>query len=154
MKSFNKYELQAELKKELHNRKENDRYVFYDDYLSIEYIDHFNGLYADWKGHQTEQSVTIGCEKMLEALKIHNCFSVLNDNTNSTGIWTPDPARVGDWWSRMMQSGLKYFAWIRPPGDISQPAVRESITHAELYGVINTFDNIDEARIWLLQNAK
>ena len=75
MKGFNKYQLQEELKNELHNRKhDNGKYFYYQDYISIEYIDQFSWLYADWKGYQTEQSVMSGCEKLLEALKTYHCF--------------------------------------------------------------------------------
>ena len=152
MKPLNKYQLQAELKKELHNRRENDRYVFYDDYLSIEYVQQFNWLYINWKGHQTEQSVTIGCEKMLDAFQTYGCFKVLNDNTNTVGIWTPGPARLDDWFSRMRKSGLKYFAWVAPPGTISRISNEELSRYAEGGKILKIFDEMEEASIWLRQD--
>ena len=154
MKGLNKYQLQAELKKELHNRREDDRYVFYDDYLSIEYLEQFNWLHADWKGHQTEQSVTIGCEKILEASKTHHCFKVLNDNTNTVGIWTPGPALVGDWFGRLRKSGLRYFAWVAPPGAMSRTSADESSRRTEDHEIVKIFDEIEDARKWLLQSGQ
>ena len=65
MKQFNKYELEEELKKALHNRKQDHRkYLFYEDNIAIEYDDQHSWIYADWKGYQTENSVKDGCEKI------------------------------------------------------------------------------------------
>lgn len=153
MKPINKYQLEEELKKELHNRKQDHgKYIFYEDFVTIEYIDQFHWLYADWRGYQTEHSIMTGCEKMLEALKAYQCSKVLNDNTNVVGIWTPASAWVGgNWLPRMKDAGLEYFAWIYSPSAMSRVSTDESIKNTQLTDVVKTFEEIEEARKWLMK---
>jgi hypothetical protein len=151
MKDFNKYKLQQELKKELHNRKqENGKYFFYEDYITIEYDDQADSLYADWKGYQTEQSIRAGCEKLLEACAVYHCSRILNDNTNVIGIWTPASAWVGNnWLSRIKGAGVKYVAWVYSSSNMSRVSADESIKHTTEPELIHMFEDVETAKEWL-----
>lgn len=151
MKNFNKYQLQQELKKALHNRKQdNGKYLFYEDYISIEYNDQYDWIYSDWKGYQTENSIMAGCEKLLEACQTFNCSKLLNDNTNVVGIWTPASAWVGNnWIPRVMNAGVKYFAWVYSSSAMSRVSTDESIKNASEPQFIHVFEDIEAAKKWL-----
>lgn len=151
MKGFNKYQLQEELKKALHNRKqENGKYFFYEDFLTIEYSDQSNWIYSDWRGHQTERSVKEGCEKLYDALIAFHCSKILNDNTNVAGIWMPAFAWVGGiWLPRVKDAGLKYFAWVYSHSAISRVLADESIRSTDVPDIVQTFESIESARKWL-----
>ena len=151
VKGFNKYQLQQELKKELHNRKrDSSRYYFYDDFITIEYMDQLDCIYADWRGYQTESSVKEGCEKLYEGIKLFNCTKILNDNSNVVGIWTPVSAWVGGTWlPRMKTAGLKFFAWVYSPTSMSRFSTDESIRNTEVPEIVQTFEDIETARDWL-----
>lgn len=151
MKNFNKYQLQQELKKQLHNRKQdNGKYFFYEDYITIAYNDQFDWIYADWKGHQTEHSVITGCEKLLEACQVFNCSKLLNDNTNVAGIWTPAPAWVGNnWIPRIKNAGVRYFAWVYSSNNMGRVSADESIRNANEHEMIKTCDDLETAEKWL-----
>lgn len=151
MKQFNKYQLEEELKKALHNRKqENRKYLFYDDNITIEYDDQYNWIYADWKGYQTENSVKDGCEKMLSSLNTVHCSKVLNDNTNVVGIWTPASTWVGtNWLPRVKQAGIKHLAWVYSSSSMSRVSADESIRITSVPEMIKTFDDLESAKRWL-----
>ena len=151
MKGFNKYQLQEELKKALHNRKqEGGRYFFYEDFISIEFPEPYKWIVVDWKGYQTEQSVKDGCEKILEAINTYKCTKVLNDNTNVVGIWTPASHWVGtNWLPRVGQSGIRDFAWIYYQSAMSRVSTDEAIKHTSAADLVRTFETVDEAKKWL-----
>jgi hypothetical protein len=151
MKEFNKYQLQQELKKELHNRKqESSKYFFYEDYITVEHNEQSRWVCVDWKGYQTEGSVMTGCEKILEACKFFSCYKVLNDNTNIVGIWTPAAAWVGNnWFPRMKEAGVKSFAWVYSPSNMSRVSTDEAIKYTNAAEFIQTFENIEAAKRWL-----
>jgi hypothetical protein len=153
MRNINKYQLQQELKKELHNRKQDSgKYFFYDDYITIEYNDQFDFIYADWRGYQTEHSVMAGCEKILEACQAFHCPKVLSDSTNVAGIWPAASA----WVSTIRKAGVKHFAWVYSSGNMSSVSTDESIRNgdestrnADGHDLIKTFDDVETAKAWL-----
>lgn len=151
MKQFNKYELEEELKKALHNRKQDNRkYLFYEDNIAIEYDDEFNWIYADWKGYQTENSVKDGCERILLALGGIHCKKILNDNTNVVRIWTPASVWVGtNWLPRIMDAGIKHFAWVYSSSSMSRVSADESIKITSVPEMVKTFDDLESAKKWL-----
>ena len=151
MKEFNKYQLQQELKKALHNRKQdNAKYLFFEDFLTIEYNDQSDWIYSDWKGYQTESSIKEGCEKLYDALKTFRCSKILNDNTNVVGIWTPASAWMGGiWLPKMREVGLKYFAWVYSQSAMSRVSTDESIRSTDVPGVVQTFEDMESAKRWL-----
>ena len=87
---------------------------------------------------------------MLEALRKFNVEKVLNDNTRVIGIWTPAAKWAGEvWFPKMVESGLKYFAWIYSPSRLSQISTDQTLTNTANTDLIKTFYHIDEAVVWL-----
>jgi hypothetical protein len=152
MHSIQKIEVYKELQRELEERKKQlDKPFFEEDFITIEYNSLNNWLYADWKGYQTEGSVKLGCENILQALLQYKCTKVLNDNTNVLGIWTPAAKWVGaEWFPRMEKAGLKYFAWVYSPSKLSQVSTTEAIHHTPDKELVQTFYEIEAAKKWLL----
>ncbi len=148
---LNKYQLQEELKKALHNRKQdNGRFLFYEDFLTIEYDEKSDWIYSNWKGYQTEYSVKLGYEKLYNTLTSIHCPKVLNDNTNVLGGWTPASTWVGDTWlPRMKEAGLRYFAWVCSHGTTGRVSMDEFIRGTNEPGIVQTFEDIESARRWL-----
>lgn len=123
---------------------------YLDNYISINYIPEYNWLYVDWIGYQTEESVMNGGMMMLSALREYRIEKVLNDNTNVVGIWTPAAKWAGEvWFPKMVESGLKYFAWIYSPSRLSQISTDQTLTNTVNTENIRTFYNIEEATTWL-----
>lgn len=108
-----------------------------------------NWLYAEWIGKQNFQTVTFGCEVMLEALKEYKCVKVLNDNTLVTGTWS-EASEWGakDWFPRMEAAGLKYFAWIYSPDYYSQMSADKTLVLFK-NTTIFTFSDKPSATEWL-----
>ena len=129
-------------------KKSENCYV--DTYLSVNYVPDQHWLYVDWTGYQTEESVMKGGMMMLEALRKYKLQKVLNDNTRVIGIWTPAAKWAGEvFFPKMVESGLKYFAWIYSPSRLSQISTDQTLTNTVNTENIRTFYNIDEATAWL-----
>ncbi|MBT1706000.1 hypothetical protein KK060_22100 [Fulvivirgaceae bacterium PWU20] len=134
------------MQNELELRKGSKAY-FSEDFVSIEYDFANHYLYVNWKGYQTEGSVKQGCEKMLEALLHYKCQNILNDNTNVLGIWTPAAQWVGEnWLPRMVEAGLKYFAWVYSPSMLSQISTNEALKHTPPINIVKTFYDLESAK--------
>lgn len=151
MKGFNKYLLQEELKNALQARKpDGERYFFYEDFLTVECSNPFYLIYANWKGYQTEHSVRIGCEKVLEAVAQFQCSKILNDNTNIAGIWAPASTWIGtDWLPRVLEAGVKRFAWVCAATSMNRVLADEAIKNSNAEDLVQTFESTDDARKWL-----
>ncbi len=108
-------------------------------------------LYVDWKGYQSVDMVKAGCEQMLRLLAEHRLSKVLNDNTHVTGIWVGAAAWVAsNWFPRMRQAGLRHFAWVLSPAQLSRISTDTTLQQAAP-GTAVTFDNILAAAAWLRQ---
>jgi hypothetical protein len=152
MNNPNKIEIYNDLKRELEERKKIKQF-YLEDFICIEVNVANDWIYSDWRGYQTESSVMKGCEKILEAM-VQNGFSkILNDNTNVLGIWTPAAKWVGsDWFPRMIENGLKQFAWIYSPSALSRVSTDEALNNTpehQLGDVIKTFYSMKEGKQWL-----
>lgn len=152
MNNLNKFSFYKELQRDLEDRKKNQQYFFYTDYITIE-LDHNNWLYADWIGYQSEKTIMEGCEKMLEALIHYKVARILNDNTRVVGIWTPAAEWVGaNWLPRMKAAGLEKLAWVYSPSRLSQVSTDEAIKRTPIPSLIQTFHQMNEAWQWLLSD--
>ena len=149
MTNQDKIDIYKELQKELEDRKK--KHVFFShDFITIEYDLAHDWLYADWMGYQSEDTIREGCMKMLEALTKFNLIKVLNDNTHVLGDWTPAVHWVGtEWFTQMEQAGLKQFAWVYSPSDLSQSSTNEVVKEIEHPEIVRTFYNPDDAKKWL-----
>ena len=117
--------------------------------LVIQYYPQDQWLFAEWIGKQNFHTVTSGCEILLEALKEYNCKKVLNDNSLVTGTWS-EAAEWGaeDWFPRMEQAGLKYFAWIYSPDYYSQMSMDKTLQLFKNTTIV-TFPDKSSASEWL-----
>nr|WP_255710003.1 hypothetical protein [Pontibacter harenae] len=124
--------------------------LFRDAFIAIEYNHSDDWIYVNWRGYVNYDTVTAGCEKILEYLKEYQCHKVLNDNTNVEGIWSGASKWVGqDWMPRMQEAGLRYFAWVYSPSTLSRLSTEKSIKHTEQKEIIQTFESTDLAEDWL-----
>ncbi len=123
--------------------------LFEDTYIQISYVAAEDWIYANWIGFQTVKSVKEGCEKILQALIDESCHKVLNDNTYVEGIWSGAATWVGsEWFPRMSQAGLHWFAWVYSPSVFSQLSTDKALNHTK-EGFVRTFYDIEEAKNWL-----
>ncbi len=155
MAGLNKYQLQEELKKALYNRKQNNgKFLFYEDFLTIEYDEQADVVYSNWKGYQTEKSVQEGYQKLQDALWTLHCSKILSDTTNMLGVWPSANSWVeGPWLTGMKQAGLRYFAWVYSNGAIPKESTDGSEINTNVSDIVQTFDDIQIARKWLNRSS-
>jgi len=118
--------------------------------LDIEFNATDNFIYANWKGFQNVQNVKAGCEQILLELKKKNAKKVFNDNSKVTGPFQGATEwAVKDWFPRMFNAGLKYFAWVVSSNVFSQLSVESTVSKMETGETIKTFDSFSKAEKWL-----
>jgi hypothetical protein len=127
----------------------NEELLFQEKYIQIIYNSDEHWLYVNWLGFQTVKSVMEGCEKMLVCLREKSCQKVLNDNTLVDGIWS-GAARWGadNWFPRMRQAGLEWFAWVYSPSVLSKLSTDKTLSLMQP-DFIQTFYDLEEAKLWL-----
>ncbi|MCR5888769.1 hypothetical protein LRS06_13520 [Hymenobacter sp. J193] len=85
------------------------------EYLTI-YYDEANGwLYNQWRGEQTQQTVTAGCRAVLGFVNQLQLRKILNDNSLLTKPW----AGAAEWverefFPRAADAGVEAIAWVAP----------------------------------------
>lgn len=127
-----------------------DTILFQDTYLTLTFNEEICCIYADWVGYQTKQSIQEGCERILEEMVQKRCGKVMNDNTRVEGIWSSAAEWVGvDWFPRLRQVGMKYFAWIYSPSAFSRLSADKSLRFTYDTTGIVVFDSFAEADNWL-----
>ena len=123
--------------------------LFSESFIEISYNPENKWIYADWKGFQTTRMVKAGCELMLDGLKKHGCYKVLNDNTKVEGIWSGASEWVAiDWFPRMRAAGMQWFGWIYSPSVFSQLSTDKTLNYTN-EGFVKTFYSLDTAESWL-----
>jgi hypothetical protein len=106
-------------------------------------------IYADWKGYQSVEMVKSGCDEILHHMAELRLSKVLNDNTNVTGIWVGASYWVAvNWFPRMREAGLRYFAWVQSPSRLSRISATTTIEHTNP-GTAELFDDVPSASEWL-----
>lgn len=124
--------------------------LYRESYIVIEYNDSDNWIYVNWRGYINYDTVTAGCEKILQFMKDTKCCRILNDNTNVEGIWSGASAWVGqDWFPRMRAAGLDCFAWVYSTSTLSRLSMDKSIRNTADKTCIKTFENLVAAEDWL-----
>lgn len=126
--------------------------LYNDAFLDISYDPDTQILHANWKGYQSFDTATAGCERILDCVKTHKVPKVLNDNTNARGLWMGAAewaARI--WFPRLKQTGMRRFAWVYSPAKFSQISTDAALSamDPDEFGV-EVFFSTDEARAWLL----
>lgn len=124
--------------------------LYRESYIVIEYNDHDNWLYVNWRGYINFDTVKAGCEKILQLMKETKCYRILNDNSNVEGIWSGASIWVGqDWFPRMRAAGLECFAWVYSASTLSRLSMDKSIRNTADKTCIKTFENVVAAEDWL-----
>ena len=125
--------------------KENDCIVYWDA--------NNKWIYVDWRNIPKVETIKRGCEEALTLLKTKGCTKVLNDNRNVSGSWSSASKWVSDdWFPRMINAGLKKFAWIQSKDSaLSQLSAKNSQTSNQETDVIHLFTDEPEAIKWLNQ---
>lgn len=122
-------------------------------FIDISYATDEQWLHVTWKGYQSVDSVKQGCERILELLIQTGAHKVLNDNTRVLGTWA-GAATWGatDWFPRLQQAGMRWFAWVSSPSLFSQVSIETTLAHmdATSFG-INVFPDVTAATAWLRQ---
>lgn len=124
--------------------------LYRESYIVIELNHQDDWIYVNWRGYVNFETVTAGCEKILHCMEEHQCFKILNDNTNVEGIWSGASKWVGqDWLPRMNAAGMQCFAWVYSPSTLSRLSTDKSLRYAQENNCISTFDSKEEAEEWL-----
>ncbi len=121
-------------------------------HLDIEYDEQHDYWYYNWKGYQTAETVFAGGEKIYELFAGKACGKVLNDNRLVISSWYRATEWTGkDWFPRMFAAGLTRFAWIVPEALFAELSMQRALQQVPPDNrVICTFEDIEEARQWLL----
>ncbi|UII27313.1 hypothetical protein LVD15_02470 [Fulvivirga maritima] len=107
-------------------------------------------MYCTWLGFQNKEKIMTSGEKIIELLKSKKCGKVLNDNTSVSGPWQ-DAAEwtAKNWFPRMEEAGLKYFAWVFSPNIFAELSAQKAKPDSE---VVTTFHSVYDAEQWLKSN--
>lgn len=105
-------------------------------------------LHVKWAGIQSPAETQRDCEQMLRLLVAKNANSVLNDTSHVDGVWIGAASWGADWFLRMRESGLKYFAAVSPANRTSQITTETPLDVAAV-GTAKAFNSVDEAANWL-----
>lgn len=124
--------------------------LYRDDHIAIEYNSICDWIYVNWRGYQNYDSVVAGCNKMLELMKSHACYKILNDNTHVEGQWSAASKWGGNvWFPEMRQAGLQWFAWVYSPSMFSRLSTDKMVKYTPNPEFLQVFDDIDLAMDWL-----
>ncbi|GAB3813785.1 hypothetical protein [Pontibacter rugosus] len=127
--------------------------LYRETYIVIEHNHDDEWIYVNWRGYVNFDTVTAGCEKILQLMEERQCFRILNDNTNVEGIWSGASKWVGeDWMPRMRKAGMTCFAWVYSPSTLSRLSTDKSLRHMDDSEHVETFDSIEAAMDWLRIN--
>jgi hypothetical protein len=124
--------------------------LFRDSFIVIEYNYETDFIHANWRGFNNYETITTGCNKLLEFVKERQCVKVLNDNTKVEGIWSAASKWVGqEWLPQIQAAGVKHFAWVYSPSIFSRMSADKALKNAYSLDFIQTFEDIEEAEEWL-----
>lgn len=124
-----------------------------ESFLVVNYDPDTRILHASWKGYQSFDTGTKGCAQILECVKRTGAPSILNDNTETRGLWMDAAewaARV--WFPQLKQAGMRRFAWVYSPAKFSQMSTDTAMASMDPdeYGV-RVFADMGGALAWLSQ---
>ena len=120
-------------------------------YLTIEYDSANHWVYNNWIGYQTYTGIIAGADACLPTLEENACAYLLNDNRQVIGPW--DHAVewiVTNWAPRAIASGLTHFAHIVSAESLAAQSATSMLLGFEGQLHMHMFDNIEDARAWLL----
>jgi hypothetical protein len=125
--------------------------LYGEHFLDMVYDEENAWLYANWKGYQTDKSVKEGINRMIRMLEEHQASRVLNDNSNTLGIWMGVATwLIYDALPRARKAGLKSFAHVYGPSRFSRISAEGALLLLSPAQVdIKAFEDIESAKSWL-----
>lgn len=103
-----------------------------------------------WKQHATRTQFQFIHENILQILKNQSVNKILGDDTALPTIHTEDRNWViENWIPRAMSAGLKFIGTKRPESHFGRVAVSTVKANLPKSLTLRTFDDLDEARVWL-----
>lgn len=126
-------------------------YVYKTSYVEIYYFSDSLIMGVDWIGAQTVESVQDGCMQMLDFMKTHKTYKILNDNVQVIGEWNHAAAWVGSkWFPMMLEAGMQKFAWVQSVHRTARLSTEMSLvwTNTNLIPV-RAFNDSGSAIAWL-----
>lgn len=125
--------------------------LHHDRFLRIELCSADQWFYLDWTGYQSDKSVKEGINLMIQLLQEHGIAKVLNDNTNTLGIWVNVAYwLVKDALPRARKAGMTAFAQVHGPSRLSRVSAETALALLRPTTVeIKAFDDLIEAKRWL-----
>lgn len=112
-------------------------------------------IYLDWKGHQTQESVRLGAERLLDLMAEHGIYNVLNDNTNTVGSWISSlPWVVFNFIPRARKAGMHKVAHVYGRDKLARLSAEASkLLFDPATANIRLFYSLKEAEAWLENQA-
>jgi PAS domain S-box-containing protein len=124
--------------------------VFQNSTLEIKYDEQQHCLMANWIGFQNRNTVKDGCNRILNAMIVHNCSRIFNDNSNVLGGWMEACDWIVNKWLPVAQhSGLQYLAWVYSPSTFSKLSTIYALSKFRGDITAKAFDDAKAALNWL-----
>lgn len=116
--------------------------------LEISYDPENKYLYCNWLGFQNKDSIMKSGVIILDLLKQKKVSKVLNDNSQVTGPWQEAAEWTATvWFPKMIESGLKHFAWIFSPNIFAELSAKKAMPSS---GIVKSFNSYNDALSWLV----
>ena len=119
-------------------------------YLTIEFDAANAWIYSKWMGVLPTNTVILGCQAVLDFLRVKPCSQLLNDNRDVVGSWNSANDWIAEtWMPQALALGLERFAHIVSPGIFGQASAAEMITRVGTQFEMRLFQDIEQAQAWL-----
>lgn len=120
-------------------------------FLEIQYDEENGWLYLNWKGYQTDDTVKQGINKLIDLLVEYKVGKVLNDNSNTLGIWLGVAGwLVFDALPRARDAGMTSFAHVFGVSRFSKVSAEAALRLLNSTTQdIKTFNDVEAAKEWL-----
>jgi hypothetical protein len=130
------------------------RLIFKNDTIKIEYNIVSDFIVANWTGSQTEKSIEMGYNRILEAIRTHLCIGLLDNHTQVSGLWSGAAEWLaGEWVPQARKAGLKYIAAVYSPHIFSKLSTEKAIRLINSPNCLG-FDTMTAAEDWLERVVK
>ena len=128
--------------------KETDGF-YQDNLITVSYNREKQRLDVNWTGFQNGESVKHGCKMLLDMVKRHKCYKILNDNREVLGTWSDGAEWVGKTFFPLLeQEGVRYIAWVFSSSVFSQLSAKKSIDVSVNNITTQFFTDISIAEEW------
>lgn len=125
--------------------------LYGESHLDIWWNQEKGWMYLDWKGQQTQESVRQGAERLLELMVEYGVYSVLNDNSNTTGSWLSSlPWVIFNFLPRLKKAGMQRSAHVYGRDKLTRlSAEAAKLLFDPATANIRMFNHMLEAETWL-----